>query len=222
MTALVGPSGGGKTTAASLIPRFYDVTGGKVSLGSNDVREIGLEQLMKRVSFVFQSSSLFKMSIRENLLIGKPDATDKELNAALKAASCDDFITRLPEGIDTKIGSHGTYLSGGEVQRIALARVLLKDAPVIVLDEATAYADPDNELVIQKTISKITKGKTVIMIAHRLPTIQNSDQILVVDRGRITERGTHEELLSLNGLYRKMWDDYQSAAQWRITSEGIA
>lgn len=222
VTALVGPSGGGKTTAASLIPRFFDVTDGRVMLGSADVREMGLERLMKQVSFVFQSSRLFKMSIRENLLIGKPDATDEELNAALNAASCDDFIARLPEGIDTQIGSKGTYLSGGEVQRVALARVLLKDAPVIVLDEATAYADPDNELVIQKTISKMTKGKTVMMIAHRLPTIQNSDQILVVDKGRVTERGTHEELLSLNGLYRKMWDDYQSAVQWRITSEGIA
>ena len=216
LTAVVGPSGGGKTTLANLIPRFYEATDGSVQINATDVRALSFENLMQQVSFVFQSSELFKVSIRDNLLMGKPDATDQEIQAALTAASCMDIIDGLPEGLDTVIGTKGTYLSGGEVQRIALARVFLKNAPMIVLDEATAFSDPDNESRIQNAIKKITEEKKVVMIAHRLPTVQHADQILVVDKGRIVERGNHKTLLKMNGLYRKMWDEYQTSISWTI------
>lgn len=220
--ALVGPSGGGKTTAASLIPRFWDVSSGSVNVGGVDVRNIDHKVLMDNIAFVFQNVHLFKTSILENVRAAKPDASREEVMEALFAAQCGDIIANLPEGIDTKIGSKGTFLSGGEQQRIALARAILKDAPVVVLDEATAFADPENEALIQKAFSSLTKGRTVIMIAHRLSTVVGADKIIVLNEGHAAEEGTHEELLKKNGLYARMWEDYNKAAKWRITSEEVA
>lgn len=220
--ALVGPSGGGKTTAASLIPRFWDVSSGSVNVGGVDVRNIDHKVLMDNIAFVFQNVHLFKTSILENVRAAKPDASREEAMEALFAAQCGDIIANLPEGIDTKIGSKGTFLSGGEQQRIALARAILKDAPVVVLDEATAFADPENEALIQKAFSSLTKGRTVIMIAHRLSTVVGADKIIVLNEGHAAEEGTHEELLKKNGLYARMWEDYNKAAKWRITSEEVA
>jgi len=218
--ALVGPSGGGKTTAASLIPRFWDVQSGSVKVGGVDVKDIEPHTLMDNIAFVFQNNRLFKTSILENVRAAKPDATTEEVKKALEAAQCNDIIEKLPEGINTVIGAKGTYLSGGEQQRIALARAILKDAPIVVLDEATAFADPENEVLIQKAFAVLTKDRTVIMIAHRLSTVVGADKIIVLDGGHIAEEGTHEELIKSNGLYSRMWQDYNKAVKWRIQSEG--
>ena len=219
--ALVGPSGGGKTTIASLIPRFWDVNSGSIRIGDVDVRDISTKELMENISFVFQNTTLFKDSIFNNVAIGRKGATREEVLKALSLAQCDDIIVELPQGIDTVIGSEGTYLSGGQQQRIALARAILKDAPIIILDEATALADPENEYLIQKAISQITKDKTVIMIAHRLSTVQNVDNIFVVENGRIVEEGNHAELVENNGLYSRMWDEFNQSIQWKVKSEVI-
>ncbi|ETP72286.1 ABC-type multidrug transport system, ATPase and permease component [Lachnospiraceae bacterium JC7] len=218
--ALVGPSGGGKTTAASLIPRFWDVSQGEVLIGGVNVKNITSEVLMDRIAFVFQNNRLFKTSILENVRAAKPDATRRDVMEALEAAQCMDIIDKLPEGVDTVIGTEGTYLSGGEQQRVALARAILKDAPIIVLDEATAFADPENEVLIQKALKRLTEGKTVIMIAHRLSTVVGADKIMVLSEGRIIEEGTHETLKENGGLYEKMWKDYNEAVQWKIQTEG--
>ena len=217
--ALVGPSGGGKTTAASLIPRFWDVTSGAVKVGGVDVRDTDPHVLMDQVAFVFQNNRLFKTSILENVRASRPDATRQEVEKALSAAQCDDIIAKLPDGIDTVIGTEGTYLSGGEQQRVALARAILKNAPIVVLDEATAFADPENEAMIQKAFATLTQGRTVIMIAHRLSTVVNADQIIVLNEGRVAEQGTHADLVGRNGLYARMWKDYNQAVQWKITAE---
>jgi len=216
IVALVGPSGSGKTTAAGLISRFFDAQEGSVSIGGVDVRDIGKDELMNTVSYVFQDSRLLKCSIADNLRIAKPDATDEELAGALHAAQCDDIISRLPRGIDTVLGSEGTYLSGGEQQRIAIARAILKKAPVVILDEATAFADPENEVLVQKAFTELTKHSTVIMIAHRLSTIRNADKIYVLDHGEVVETGRHDELIERGGLYSTMWKEYQSAINWKV------
>lgn len=217
--ALVGPSGGGKTTAASLIPRFWDVSSGAVEVGGVDVRQTDPHVLMDQVAFVFQNTHLFKASILENVRAARPDASREEVQAALSAAQCDDILEKLPEGMDTVIGTEGTYLSGGEQQRVALARAILKDAPIVVLDEATAFADPENEALIQKAFARLTRGRTVLMIAHRLSTVVGADRIVVLDAGRVVEQGTHDELLKANGLYARMWEDYQQAVQWKISAD---
>ena len=216
--ALVGPSGGGKTTAASLIPRFWDADTGTVEVGGVDVRQIDPHVLMKQVAFVFQNNRLFKASILENVRAARPDASREQALAALEAAQCGDILEKLPQGLDTVIGTEGTYLSGGEAQRIALARAILKDAPIVVLDEATAFADPENEALIQKAFARLTKGRTVIMIAHRLSTVVGADKILVLEGGRVTEQGTHGELIAAGGLYTRMWADYNQAIQWKMES----
>ncbi|MGX8719524.1 MAG: ABC transporter ATP-binding protein [Eubacteriales bacterium] len=215
--ALVGPSGGGKTTAASLIPRFWDVSSGAVEVGGVDVRQTDPHLLMDQVAFVFQNTHLFKASILENVRAARPDASREEARAALSAAQCDDILEKLPDGMDTIIGTRGTYLSGGEQQRVALARAILKDAPIVVLDEATAFADPENEALIQKAFARLTEGRTVIMIAHRLSTVVGADRIIVLDAGHVVEQGTHDELLKANGLYARMWEDYKQAVQWKIS-----
>ena len=218
-TAIVGPSGGGKTTVASLIPRFYDVNSGSITIGGVDVRDINSALLMDTVAFVFQDTHLFKKSIYENVLAGKKSASREEVLAALKDAQCTDIIEKLPNGVDTELGSKGIHLSGGECQRIALARAILKDAPIVILDEATAFADPENEVLIQKAFSRLTRGKTVLMIAHRLSTVTNCDKIIVLDKGRAEECASHDELIKANGLYKKMWDDYQKSTMWKISKE---
>lgn len=217
--ALVGPSGGGKTTAASLIPRFWDVSEGAVKVGGIDVREVDPHVLMDHIAFVFQNNRLFKTSIIENVRAARPGASREEVQKALEAAQCMDIIDKLPNGMDTVIGSEGTYLSGGEQQRIALARAILKDAPIVVLDEATAFADPENEVLIQKAFATLTRGKTVIMIAHRLSTVTGADKIIVLDGGQVAEEGTHEELIEKSGLYAHMWNEYNQAAKWKIQNE---
>ena len=216
--ALVGPSGGGKTTAASLIPRFWDTSSGEVLVGGVNVKEIDPHVLMDKVAFVFQNTRLFKTSILENVRAARPDATREEAEAALHAAQCDDIIEKLSNGINTVIGSEGTYLSGGEQQRVALARAILKDAPIIVLDEATAFADPENEALIQKALKTLTKGRTVIMIAHRLSTVIGADKIIVLDNGKVAEEGTHTALSVGGGLYERMWKEYNQAVMWKIAS----
>ena len=217
--ALVGPSGGGKTTIASLIPRFWDVDEGSIKVGGVDVRNISTRDLMENISFVFQNTTLFKDSIYNNVAIGRKGATREEVKNALSLAQCDDIIDELPDGIDTVIGTEGTYLSGGQQQRIALARAILKDAPIIILDEATALADPENEYMIQKAISEITRDKTVIMIAHRLSTVKNVDEIYVVENGKIVENGNHNSLVEDGGLYSRMWDEFNQSIQWKVKSE---
>ena len=216
--ALVGPSGGGKTTAASLIPRFWDVSSGQILVGGVNVKDVDPHVLMDKVAFVFQNTCLFKTSILENVRAARPDASREEVLSALHAAQCDDIIEKLPNGIDTLIGSEGTYLSGGEQQRVALARAILKDAPIIVLDEATAFADPENEALIQKALKTLTQGRTVIMIAHRLSTVVGADRIVVLEGGKVVEEGTHEELSSGGGLYERMWTEYNQAVKWKIAS----
>ncbi len=212
--AFVGPSGGGKTTLATLIPRFWDVDKGSVEIGGVDVRNIDNEELMKNISFVFQNTNLYKASILDNLREGRPGATIEEVNRALKAARCEDIIKKLPNGVETIYGTKGVYLSGGEAQRIALARAILRDAPIILLDEATAFADPENEHKIQLAFDELTKGKTVLMIAHRLSTIKNADMIYVIEGGKVKEEGTHKQLIEQGGLYSEMWREYNQAFLW--------
>ena len=217
--ALVGPSGGGKTTAASLIPRFRDATSGTVTVGGADVTQMDPHVLMDQVAFVFQNDHLFKTSILENVRAARPNASREQVLSALTAAQCGDIIEKLPDGVDTQIGTEGTYLSGGEQQRIALARAILKDAPIVVLDEATAFADPENEVLIQKAFAALTKGRTVIMIAHRLSTVVGADKIIVLDDGQIAEQGTHEALVGAGGLYAQMWADYNRSVEWKISGK---
>ena len=216
--ALVGPSGGGKSTCAPLIPRFWDATSGSVLVGGVDVRDIDPHELMDHVAFVFQTNKLFRQTLADNVRAARPNATDEEVREALAAAQCDDIVAKLPQGIDTMLGAGGAYLSGGEVQRVALARAILKDAPIVVLDEATAFADPENEALIQRALTRLAEGRTVIMIAHRLSTVVGADQIVVLDQGRVQETGTHAELLSRDGLYAKMWAEYERAASWKIAA----
>lgn len=218
-TALVGHSGSGKSTTASLIPRFYDAQAGSIKIGGVDIRSIAHPDLMKMVAFVFQDPKLFKDSLFENIRAGRPSATREEVMRAAHLAQCDDILAKFPKGIDTVVGSKGVYLSGGETQRIAIARAILKDAPIIVLDEATAYADPENEQQIQQAFEGLTKGKTVIMIAHRLSTVQDADQILVMRQGELVESGRHNELVKKNGEYARMWENYTKTTQWHIGNE---
>jgi ATP-binding cassette subfamily B protein len=220
ITALVGPSGSGKSTLAHLICRFYDVVEGAVKIGSVDIRDMSSDYLMSIVSFVFQDVFLFKQSIASNILIGNPQASREEVVAAAKAAQCHEFIERLPQGYDTVIGTHNIHLSGGERQRIVIARAILKNAPIIVLDEATAFADPENEQKIQLAFEKLMQNKTVIIIAHRLSTVRGADKIVVVDKGRIVEEGRHDELVTADGAYRRMWEQYTSAMSWKLTEAG--
>ena len=214
--AFVGPSGGGKTTLASLIARFFDVTEGSLRIGGVDVRQIPSKKLMELVSFVFQDSKLLKMSIYDNVRMGKKDATREEVMQALRDAQCEDIIAKLPAGIDTVIGSSGTYVSGGEAQRLAIARAMLKNAPILILDEATAFADPDNEAKVQAAFSRLSQGKTVIMIAHRLSSVVDADRICVLRDGQIAEQGTHAELQQKDGLYAHMWKEYNQSIQWKV------
>lgn len=216
--ALVGPSGGGKSTCASLIPRFWDATSGSVLVGGVDVRDIDPHELMDHVAFVFQTNKLFRQTLADNVRAARPDATDEEVREALAAAQCDDIVAKLPQGIDTMLGAGGAYLSGGEVQRVALARAILKDAPIVVLDEATAFTDPENEALIQRAFAHLACGRTVILIAHRLSTVVGADKIVVLDQGRVQETGIHAELLSRDGLYAKMWAEYERAASWKIAA----
>ena len=220
MVAFVGPSGGGKSTLANLICRFFDVQSGSVRVGEADVRDIPKEELMDTISFVFQNSRLLKGSILDNVRLGRAQATEAEVLAALKAAQCMDIVEKFPEGIHTVIGTKGVYLSGGEQQRIAIARAMLKNAPILLLDEATAFADPDNEVRVQAAFAQLAKGKTVIMIAHRLSTVASADCIYVVQDGQIAESGTKDELCAQNGLFARMWQDYQASVQWKVAKEG--
>lgn len=214
--ALVGPSGGGKTTLASLIARFWDVKSGSIRLGGADVKDIDAKELMNQVSYVFQDSKLLKMSILENVRMGRPDAGDDEVMKALQAAQCMDIIEKFPDGVNTVIGSKGIYVSGGEAQRLSIARAFLKNAPVLILDEATAFADPDNERLVQKAFENLAKDKTVIMIAHRLSTVTDADCIYVLKDGRIAESGTHDELTAKNGIYTHMWNEYNKSVNWQV------
>ena len=218
--AFVGPSGGGKSTLANLVCRFFDVQSGSVRVGGADVRDIPKEELMDTISFVFQNSRLLKGSILDNVRLGRPQATEAEVLAALKAAQCMDIIEKFPAGIHTVIGTKGVYLSGGEQQRIAIARAMLKNVPILILDEATAFADPDNEAKVQAAFAQLAKGKTVLMIAHRLSTVANADCIYVVQDGQIAESGTKDELCAQNGLFARMWQDYQASVQWKVAKEG--
>ena len=222
ITALVGKSGGGKSTVANLIARFWDVDEGVIRVGGVDVREMDYKYWMEQVSIVFQDTNLFKMSIMENVAVSNPDASREDVLQALHLAQCDDILEKLPQGADTVIGTKGIYLSGGEMQRIALARAILKNAPVVLLDEATAFADAENEYLIQKALDELLRGKTVIMIAHRLSTIIHADQICVLERGKIVEKGTHRELMDLHGVYAGMYEEYQSSISWRIGEEQYA
>lgn len=219
VTALVGPSGSGKSTLAKLIARFWDVDAGAILVGGADIREIALPELMEQISFVSQDNFLFNMSLRDNIRIGKPDATDKEVEWAASQAGCDEFIARFPQGYDTNAGDAGARLSGGERQRIAIARAILKNAPIVILDEATAFTDPENEDKLQQSIDRLTQGKTLIVIAHRLSTIMYADQILVLEDGQITARGTHEQLLTSSETYLDMWKAHISAMDWSMNQE---
>ena len=218
--ALVGPSGGGKTTLASLIARCWDVKSGSIRLGGADVKDIDAKELMNQVSYVFQDSKLLKMSILENVRMGRPDAGDDEVMKALQAAQCMDIIEKFPDGVNTVIGSNGIYVSGGEAQRLSIARAFLKNAPVLILDEATAFADPDNERLVQKAFENLAKDKTVIMIAHRLSTVTDADCIYVLKDGRIAESGTHDELTAKNAIYTHMWNEYNKSVNWQVGRNG--
>lgn len=218
VTAIVGPSGGGKSTIASLLPRFYDVEQGAIRIGGLDIRDIRTKDLMDTVSFVFQDNFLFKQSILENIRMGRPNADEKEVVAAAKAAQCHAFISDLPEGYHTIFGKGGIKLSGGQIQRIAIARAIIKNAPILVLDEATSFSDPENERLIQQALVELMKDKTVIMIAHRLSTVQNADQILVMDQGRLVQSGSHKELLSKNGRYQDLWNNYTKSLKWKFNA----
>ena len=216
VTALVGESGGGKSTVANLIARFWDVSEGSVTVGGVDVRKLDYADLMKHISIVFQDTNLFKMSVAENVAMYKPGAAREEIMEALHQAQCEDILEKLPDGVDSVIGARGVYLSGGEMQRIALARAILKDAPIVLLDEATAFADAENEYLIQRALDILLHGKTVLMIAHRLQTIVHADQIIVMQRGGIAEQGTHEELMQRQGVYAKMYHEYENSVSWKI------
>lgn len=219
--ALVGASGGGKTTIARLVPRFWEAAEGEVLIGGVNVKDVAPEELMKDVSFVFQHTRLFKTTLLENIKYGNPDASLDEVQRAIDIAQCREIIDRLPLGLETRIGAEGTYLSGGEQQRIVLARAILKNAPIVVLDEATAFADPENEYLIQCALKELTRGKTVLMIAHRLSSIIGADRILVVDKGRIAEQGTHTELVEKQGIYNRMWNEYRQSVCWTIGKETV-
>lgn len=221
ITAIVGPSGGGKSTIANLISRFWDVTTGSIKIGNVDIKDIAMNDLMKHVSFVFQDIFLFKQSIYDNIGMGNPNATKEQIIQASKAAQCHDFIMKLPNGYDTVIGTKGIHLSGGERQRIAIARAIIKDAPIIVLDEATAFSDPENEYLIQKAFEKLMQNKTVIIIAHRLSTIRNADKILVMEKGHLVECGNHDSLIQRNGRYFQMWQHYTEAIDWKINGKAV-
>ena len=214
--ALVGMSGSGKTTIARLAARFYDIKSGEILIGGINIKDFEKEALMKKIAFVFQNSKLFKMSLRDNLLIAKPDATDEEIDNALINSGCKEIIKGLKNGLDTVYGTRGTYFSGGEAQRLSIARAFLKDADIIILDEATAFADPENEHLIQESFKKLSKNKTTLMIAHRLSTVVDADKILVIDKGRIVEEGKHSDLINMNGHYKKLWDEYQKSVNWKI------
>lgn len=217
--ALVGASGSGKTTIARLVPRFWDACEGAVLINGINVKDIASDELMKHISFVFQNTKLFKTTLLENIKYGNPDASLEEVNRAVDMAQCRDIIDKQPLGLNTRIGTEGTYLSGGEQQRIVLARAILKNAPIVVLDEATAFADPENEHLIQHALKELTNGKTVLMIAHRLTSIADADNILVINKGKITEQGTHNELINQKGIYNNMWNEYQQSVQWTIGKE---
>ena len=216
--ALVGPSGGGKSTTAQLLARFFDVTSGSIKIGGKDIKDISSSELMNKISFVFQDSKLLKTSIFENVRMAKPEATEEEVLAALKKAQCMDIIDKLPEGIHTIIGSKGTYVSGGEQQRIAVARAIIKNAPIIILDEATAFADPDNEIKMQAAFEELSKGKTLIMIAHRLTTVTDCDKIFVMNDGNLVESGSHEELMNSKGLYSSMFQEFKNSVEWKVNN----
>jgi len=216
--AFVGPSGGGKTTTAELIARFFDVTEGSIKIGGADIRNIPQDRLMNYVSFVFQDSRLLKASILENVRLARPEASEAEVLAALEQAQCGDIIEKLPDGINTIIGTKGTYLSGGEQQRISIARAILKNAPILILDEATAFADPDNETKVQAAFETLAKGKTLIMIAHRLSTVTDADRIYVLDNGEVAESGSHAELMQKGGLYSRMYEEYTRSIDWKVTA----
>ncbi len=219
--AFVGPSGGGKSTLASLIARFFDTKSGSIRIGSVNVKNIRKDDLMNTVSFVFQNSHLIKASILDNVRMGKTNASESEVMEALKAAQCMDIIGKLPDGVHTMFGTKGVYLSGGEQQRLTIARAMLKNAPILILDEATAFADPDNENKVQAALSELSKGKTVIMIAHRLSTVANVDRIYVIENGRVVETGSRNELIEQDGLFARMWQDYQTSVQWKVAKEGV-
>ena len=216
MTAIVGPSGGGKTTITRLIARFWDVQEGSITIGGHDVKEFTCDSLLKNMSMVFQNVYLFHDTIENNIKFGCPDATHEQVVEAAKKSCCHDFISALPQGYDTVIGEGGSTLSGGEKQRISIARAMLKDAPIILLDEATASVDPENEVHLQQAISALVKNKTLIVIAHRLSTIRDADQILVVDNGKIVEKGVHAELIQQKGIYQKFWNIRQKARNWKL------
>lgn len=219
ITALVGPSGSGKSTVASLIPRFWDVGEGGIYIGGVDVRNIKTEELMNLISFVFQDTFLFYDTLYENIAVGSPNATREQVEAATRAAQCHEFISNLPDGYDTRIGDKGVFLSGGEAQRICVARAILKNAPILVLDEATAFADPENEYKMQQALQHLIKNKTVIIIAHRLSSIVSAQQIVVLKEGSIAQIGTHQKLSSIPGVYRQMWEAYTDAFQWELKTE---
>lgn len=217
VTALVGPSGSGKSTVAGLACRFWDPQAGTIKIGGTDLRKIGSENLGRLTSFVFQTNHLMKGTLRDNVLLGRSDASDADVLNAMDKAQCKDILDRLPDGLDSKVGPGGVFLSGGEMQRIAIARAILKDSPIIVLDEATAFADPENELLVQKALEELSRGKTVLMIAHRLTTVRNADCICVMNHGKLVEKGTHNELVSSNGRYARMWEDYQKSLSWKVS-----
>lgn len=221
ITAIVGPSGGGKSTIANLISRFWDVSSGSITIGGVDVRDMAEDDLMRHVSFVFQDIFLFKQSILDNIRMGNPSASEEQVIAAAKAAQCHEFISKLPGGYHTVVGSKGIHLSGGERQRIAIARAIIKDSPIIVLDEATAFSDPENEYLIQKAFEKLMQGKTVIIIAHRLSTIRNADKIIVMEKGHLIEEGKHDELVAAGGRYAQMWNHYTEAIGWKISGKAV-